>query len=869
MIYIKQKLITLFLVVTLLSFNKVQVAAAASVSYPIQKFRLAIYNTNQNINASGNNLTASTQNGKAEEKWSVNYVSSGIFEIVSSSSNKILTANGSGVTLAADSNGSNQRWKIEGVQKDYDGYYLYYKITSSADASKSLTYTNGSGFSLTKYSGNNYQKFKINLDGLEGFAANCKTNSGEKAGTIGGLLGETVFVSTADQLEAELKTTVPKTVVVTANIDMKNKSHTRIRDNKTIVGSFSKHTIYDSMFRTNNEYGNAGDEPSDNIVFRNLDLQAKNVKDRILINIWSSRQIWIDHINFNSQLSYNRNGNGQDEVGKFIWINTPYESYLDKKDRNRSPDYVTVSYCKFTNRYWTVAYGTQNTEISRDRTTLLYNWWNQNVRRCPQLGNGSAHVYNNYYSAYGVNNNGSATTGIIGGDGSNMVSQNNRFQGYSAGQALVMGSDPSRDDNSYLATEVNGTPSRINFSPKSKSSWYPNQSNYGYELLDSYNTKGTDTKSFCTKYAGAFTSESGIKYITDSDFSSWITTKYESPFLTKINTVNNNSSSNSNSNSSSGSSGSSSGSSTIAKTALLNDGSTYMIKNANSNLYIDIDGAKAANGANAQQWGASSAGSQNIFKLISAGDGYYYIVSAVGDGGSYVLDVSGAKNTNGANIHIYKYNGNDNQKFMFSKNSNGTYKILTKVSGGKSAIEIKDGSTSSGANVQQWVVNGASCQDWYLEPVSNPGCSMNTSYTYTFQNGNSGMVMDIVSGKMADNTNVQQWGRSDVKSQKWKLVAFGSGNYYYIRSASNMSYALRAEGSGNGANIDIKTFSRNDSSMLFRFSKNPDGTYHIITHASKDQAYVEIASASKSSGANVQQWAPTNNNCQTWKAITE
>jgi len=29
------------------------------------------------------------------------------------------------------------------------------------------------------------------------------------------------------------------------------------------------------MFRTNNEYGNEGDEPSDNIVFRNLDLQAK------------------------------------------------------------------------------------------------------------------------------------------------------------------------------------------------------------------------------------------------------------------------------------------------------------------------------------------------------------------------------------------------------------------------------------------------------------------------------------------------------------------------------------------------------------------------------------------------------------------
>ena len=56
---------------------------------------------------------------------------------------------------------------------------------------------------------------------------------------------------------------------------------------------------------------------------RNLDLQAKNVANRILINIWSSRQIWIDHVNFNSTLSYDRTGNGQDEIGKFSWLNTP------------------------------------------------------------------------------------------------------------------------------------------------------------------------------------------------------------------------------------------------------------------------------------------------------------------------------------------------------------------------------------------------------------------------------------------------------------------------------------------------------------------------------------------------------------------
>ena len=100
---------------------------------------------------------------------------------------------------------------------------------------------------------------------------------------------------------------------------------------------------------------------------------------------------------------------------------------MDKNDRLRSPDYMTIYYYKFTKRYWNVAYGTQNDEYTRDRTTLLYNWWNKNVRRCPQLGNGIMYVYNNYYEAYGQRDNGSSTTGIIDGDNSETVSQNNMF----------------------------------------------------------------------------------------------------------------------------------------------------------------------------------------------------------------------------------------------------------------------------------------------------------------------------------------------------------------------------------------------------------------------------------------------------------
>ena len=55
---------------------------------------------------------------------------------------------------------------------------------------------------------------------------------------------------------------------------------------------------------------------------------------------------------------------------------------------------------------------------------------------------------------------------------------------------------------------------------------------------------------------------------------------------------------------------------------------------------------------------------------------------------------------------------------------------------------------------------------------------------------------------------------------------------------------------------------------LFRFVKNPDGSYDILTHASREACLVEIADASKASGGNVQQWNPNGNNCQKWETVT-
>ena len=626
---------------------------------------------------------------------------------------------------------------------------------------------------------------------------------------------------------------------------MKYEKNTRIRDYKTIVGSFKYHTIYDSRFRTNDTLGK--DDPSDNIVLRNLDFVARDDGDRILLSFWSSRQVWIDHINFNNTISYNRKGDGQDGVGKFIWINTPYPDRPDSKDLNRSPDYITVSYCKFTNKYWCFAYGTQNSEITRDRTTLLYNWWHQNVRRCPQLGNGICHVYNNYYQAYGEKDNGDATTGIIGGDGSEVLSQNNMFNGYSKGQALMMGGDtknPARDDNSYISTQLNGAPTKINYSAKKNSTWNPNETNYGYRLLDGYNTNNTDTKTFCIKYVGCFNSNDGIKYITDSEFSKWVKTVYTSPFLKHMDFAD----------------------SSDSSAAIFKNSSLFKIKNVNSGLYMQIIGGAAENGAKLQQWGTLDGTVHDIWKTIDAGNGYYYLVSGVSDGGTFVLDVTGKSTANGASMEINEYNGEISQQFNISDNYDGSYIIKTRISGDNSAVEVKDAGIQSGNIIQQWALNAHNCQNWVFEPIANPGCKMDIGKMYEFENCNSKLVLDILNGKMEENNNVQQSTSSHSLTQRWILKQYSEEeNYYYIHSAKDEGFVLKVESAKNGGNIFISPYSENDSNMLFKFSKNPDGSYMIMTKASEDACFIEVINEITTEGGNVQQWEATNHACQNWK----
>lgn len=168
-----------------------------------------------------------------------------------------------------------------------------------------------------------------------------------------------------------------------------------------------------------------------------------------------------------------------------------------------------------------------------------------------------------------------------------------------------------------------------------------------------------------------------------------------------------------------------------AEPAVMDESASYMFKNVNSGLYMEVADGAAQNAANVQQWGANGASAHNTWHLKSAGDGYYYIYSMLGDGETYLLDLANGSAADGTNIQIYQNTNSDAQLFRFYENSDGSYTITTKASGDNSAVEIINALTTSGANVQEWTINGYNCQNWYAEAVDFSIVTTTTTVTST------------------------------------------------------------------------------------------------------------------------------------------
>lgn len=389
-------------------------ASSASVDYPPVLLRISTSDNSSNLSISGTADksacgTAAMQNTQ-NESWRFDYTgtdSNGCYyRIVNQASGRVLTPMGYSLTDGTDcvifgnENEKSQYWYVKAVDKDSYGSDLHYQILNYAD--KNLALTNGNQITLQKYSGSSTQKWLLNAVGLQGFGGYCKDMNGkEKACNLGGTLGKVVEVSTLDELKAACTNNETCTIVITKNI---SKTGTYQKDgngryrftdakiyvnpNKTIIGSYGAHSLYNVFFQTFGEnYG-----PGHDLIFRNIEISHD--KELNSDNIWEfayGSNYWIDHITFI----------GHDKVNGASTRTDDWDKFLNFKGNT---DFITISDCKFGLHEYGVLLGyPTDTQETYDQyndhpcVTLTSNFYQNCITLAPGLMRyGYFHSLNNY-----------------------------------------------------------------------------------------------------------------------------------------------------------------------------------------------------------------------------------------------------------------------------------------------------------------------------------------------------------------------------------------------------------------------------------------------------------------------------------------
>ncbi|MBQ8724809.1 MAG: RICIN domain-containing protein, partial [Oscillospiraceae bacterium] len=143
------------------------------------------------------------------------------------------------------------------------------------------------------------------------------------------------------------------------------------------------------------------------------------------------------------------------------------------------------------------------------------------------------------------------------------------------------------------------------------------------------------------------------------------------------------------------------------------------------------------------------------------------------------------------------------------------------------------------------------------------GAVFDTAYTYMFRNEGSGLYLEVADSKAENGANVQE-GTTGAKN--WTLLDAGNG-YYKICSevGDGKSFLLDLDSGNpdNGTNIGIWGDTESDA-QSFKFAANGDGTYAIVTKATRDKSGVGIDGGSTAEGANVIQWSLDGPDNQKW-----
>ncbi len=249
--------------------------------------------------------------------------------------------------------------------------------------------------------------------------------------TNGGEGGDTVHVSTFDDLKTHAESEGAKVIILTGSVGTGGGANSRIyvKSNKTILGhqgaELHGYFIIDGVT---------------NIVIRNLKIRGDGARDNgadDVISVITSTRLWFDHLD----ISDGEDGN------------------LDIK---RESNYITISWCKFSYTDTSVAHKFSNlighsddhtADRGHSKVTLHHNYWAAGVKqRMPRVRFGQVHIINNYYRSDSDGND----YCIGAGKEANLLIESNVFENIKNPLIYIGGAATAVNLNNNLFTNAPG-----------------------------------------------------------------------------------------------------------------------------------------------------------------------------------------------------------------------------------------------------------------------------------------------------------------------------------------------------------------------------------------------------------------------------
>ena len=193
----------------------------------------------------------------------------------------------------------------------------------------------------------------------------------------------------------------------------------------------------------------------------------------------------------------------------------------------------------------------------------------------------------------------------------------------------------------------------------------------------------------------------------------------------------------------------------------------YSIRLKDTDLYLTIASNNPNNNTNVYLTEYSNSKTQQ-FKILQTtinqnnytlSNSYYKIETQLNS--NMLLDVDGAKKTNGTNIQLYENNGNNAQIWFLKYIGNGYYSITSSLNPNTS-LDLANGNISNGTNIQLYRKNNTDAQQWKLKDDGDGNIS--------FISKKSNICIASNNSSITNGTNIQANTCDYQNTQKFKLV---------------------------------------------------------------------------------------------------